>query len=138
MRKTIVEVAKMEWLKCEEIAEKCGITAAAVRLAIKEGRLRKVKKSGRAWLISTDDNLVKKWIAGAKKSDLATAADIARLEQMLTQVLAQVDNLQKEIAALKPKRRTTASRRKTPTAPATDATRRKKSPQSGQQSQAGA
>lgn len=130
----------MEWLKCEEIAEKCGITAAAVRLAIKEGRLRKVKKSGRAWLISTDDNLVKKWVAGAKKSDLATAADIARLEQELAQVLAQVESLHKELDALKPKRRTTASRRKTktPTAPAVDAARRKKSPQSGQQSQAGA
>ena len=118
----------MEWLKCEEIAQKCGITAAAVRLAIKEGRLRKVKKSGRAWLISDDDILVKKWIAGTKKSDLATAADIARLEQMLTQVLAHVDSLQKEIAALKPKRRTTSSRRETP---AKAPTGHKKSPQSG-------
>jgi hypothetical protein len=138
MRKTIGEVAKMEWLKCEEIAEKCGITAAAVRLAIKEGRLRKVKKSGRAWLISTDDNLVKKWIAGAKKSDLATAADIARLEQELAQVLAQVESLHKELDALKPKRRTTASRRKTPAKPDNAPTGHKKSPQSGQQSQAGA
>lgn len=128
----------MEWLKCEEIAEKCGITAAAVRLAIKEGRLRKVKKSGRAWLISDDDILVKKWVAGAKKSDLATAADIARLEQELAQVLAQVESLHKELDALKPKRRTTASRRKTPTAPAADAARRKKSPQSGRDAQAGA
>lgn len=128
MRKTIGKVAKMAWLKCEEIAEKCGITAAAVRLAIKEGRLRKVKKSGRAWLISDDDILVKKWTAGAKKSDLATAADIARLEQMLTQVLAQVGSLQKEIDALKPKRRTSTSRRKTP---ANAPTGRKKSPQSG-------
>lgn len=131
----------MEWLKCEDIAQKCGITAAAVRLAIKEGRLRKVKKSGRAWLISDDDILVKKWIAGAKKSDLATAADIARLEQELSQVLAQVESLHKELDALKPKRRTTAtaSRRKT-TAKSADATPtgRKKSPQSGQQSQAGA
>lgn len=121
----------MAWLKCEEIAEKCGITAAAVRLAIKEGRLRKVKKSGRAWLISDDDILVKKWTAGAKKSDLATAADIARLEQMLTQVLAQVDSLQKEIAALKPKRRTTTPRRKTPTKKPDAPTGHKKSPQSG-------
>lgn len=129
----------MEWLKCEEIAQKCGITAAAVRLAIKEGRLRKVKKSGRAWLISTDDNLVKKWTASAKKSDLATAADVARLEQELAQVLAQVESLHKELDALKPKRRTTAARRKTPSKSA-DATPtgHKKSPQSGQQSQAGA
>lgn len=135
----------MEWLKCEDIAQKCGITAAAVRLAIKEGRLHKVKKSGRAWLISDDDILVKKWIAGAKKSDLATAADIARLEQELAQVLAQVESLHKELNALKPKRRTTAtaSRRKTTAksaAKSADATPtgRKKSPQSGQQSQAGA
>ena len=128
----------MEWLKCEEIAEKCGITAAAVRLAIKEGRLHKVKKSGRAWLISDDDILVKKWTAGTKKSDLATAADIAKLEQTLAQVLAQVESLQKEIAALKPKRRTTTSRRKTPAKPANAPTGHKKSPQSGQQSQAGA
>lgn len=131
----------MEWLKCEEIAEKCGITAAAVRLAIKEGRLRKVKKSGRAWLISDDDILVKKWIAGAKKSDLATTADIARLEQELAQVLAQVESLHKELDALKPKRRTTAtaSRRKTPAKSADSTpTGRKKSPQSGRNTQAGA
>lgn len=121
----------MAWLKCEEIAEKCGITAAAVRLAIKEGRLRKVKKSGRAWLISDDDILVKKWTAGAKKSDLATAADIARLEQMLTQVLAQVESLQKEIDTLKPKRRTSTSRRKTPAKKPDAPTGHKKSPQSG-------
>lgn len=128
----------MAWLKCEEIAEKCGITAAAVRLAIKEGRLRKVKKSGRAWLISDDDILVKKWTAGAKKSDLATAADIARLEQELAQVLAQVESLHKELEALKPKRRTSSSRRKTPATKSDAPTGRKKSPQSGQQSQAGA
>lgn len=128
----------MEWLKCEDIAQKCGITAAAVRLAIKEGRLRKVKKSGRAWLISDDDILVKKWVAGAKKSDLATAADIARLEQELAQVLAQVESLHKELEALKPKRRTSSSRRKTPATKSDAPTGRKKSPQSGQQSQAGA
>ena len=128
----------MEWLKCEDIAQKCGITAAAVRLAIKEGRLRKVKKSGRAWLISDDDILVKKWVAGAKKSDLATAADIARLEQELAQVLAQVESLHKELEALKPKRRTSSSRRKTPATKSDAPTGRKKSPQSGRDSQAGA
>lgn len=70
----------MGWIKAGEFASQLGVSGAAVRKAIAEGRLKSARKEGKAWLIDAE--------AGVGEWDRNTSPQFQR-GRMLARQLAQ-------------------------------------------------
>jgi hypothetical protein len=75
----------MAWIKAGEFAAQLGVSGAAVRKAIAEGRLKSARKEGKGWLIDAE--------AGVEEWDRNTSPQFQR-GRMLARQLAQQEQQQ--------------------------------------------
>ena len=80
----------MAWIKAGEFAAQLGVSGAAVRKAIAEGRLKSARKEGKGWLIDAE--------AGIGEWDRNTSPQFQR-GRMLARQLAQEQQQQAPAAA---------------------------------------
>lgn len=71
----------MGWIKVAEFAAQLGVSGAAVRKAIAEGRLKSARKEGKGWLIDAD--------AGVGEWDRNTSPQFQRGRMLARQIAQQ-------------------------------------------------